>query len=102
VKEDEFNQPATMYGCNKLYCEQLRALLLGALQATLGRTVSRIDFRCVRFPGLISAVTVPSGGTFDYAPEMIHAPRRGSRTTASSAPTRGSRSWRCPMASRRF
>jgi nucleoside-diphosphate-sugar epimerase len=27
----------------------------------------------VRFPGLISAVTVPSGGTSDYAPEMIHA-----------------------------
>ena len=32
-----------------------------------------IDFRCVRFPGLISAVTVPSGGTSDYASEMIHA-----------------------------
>src|SRR5262249_46520993 len=25
------------------------------------------------FPGLISAVTLPSGGTSDYAPEMIHA-----------------------------
>src|SRR5207237_2285142 len=30
-------------------------------------------FRGIRFPGLISAVTVPSGGTSDYAPEMIHA-----------------------------
>ncbi|MEZ5287170.1 MAG: hypothetical protein R2712_20685 [Vicinamibacterales bacterium] len=29
------------------------------------------------FPGLISAVTVPSGGTSDYAPEMIHAAARG-------------------------
>src|SRR6185436_1032928 len=37
----------------------------------------RVDFRCVRFPGLISAVTVPSGGTSDYAPEMIHAAARG-------------------------
>ena len=27
----------------------------------------------MRFPGLISAETVPSGGTSDYAPEMIHA-----------------------------
>ena len=36
----------------------------------------RIDFRCVRFPGLISAVTVPSGGTSDYASEMIHAAAR--------------------------
>jgi nucleoside-diphosphate-sugar epimerase len=37
----------------------------------------RIDFRCVRFPGLISAVTMPSGGTSDYASEMIHAAARG-------------------------
>src|SRR5262249_12524809 len=36
-----------------------------------------VDFRCVRFPGLISAVTVPSGGTSDYAPEMIHAAAKG-------------------------
>ena len=31
----------------------------------------------MRFPGLISAVTTPSGGTSDYAPEMIHAAARG-------------------------
>ena len=37
----------------------------------------RVDFRCVRFPGLISAMTVPSGGTSDYAPEMIHAAAQG-------------------------
>ena len=29
------------------------------------------------FPGLISAVTVPSGGTSDYAPEMLHAAAQG-------------------------
>jgi threonine 3-dehydrogenase len=55
----------------------------------------------VRFPGLISAMTVPSGGTSDYAPEMIHAAARGERTRASCGPTRASRSWRCPTASRR-
>src|SRR5207237_2946786 len=27
----------------------------------------------IRFPGLISSVTTPSGGTSDYASEMIHA-----------------------------
>ena len=37
----------------------------------------RVDFRAARFPGLISAVTVPSGGTSDYASEMIHAAARG-------------------------
>ena len=31
---------------------------------------------CV-FPGLISAFTVPTGGTSDYAPEMIHAAAQG-------------------------
>jgi len=36
----------------------------------------RVDFRCVRFPGLISAATMPSGGTSDYASEMIHAAAR--------------------------
>jgi nucleoside-diphosphate-sugar epimerase len=36
-----------------------------------------VDFRCVRFPGLISASTVPSGGTSDYAPEMLHAAAEG-------------------------
>ncbi len=35
--------------------------------------IARVDFRAVRFPGLISALTLPSGGTSDYAPEMIHA-----------------------------
>jgi len=39
----------------------------------------RVDFRCVRFPGLISAVTVPAGGTSDYAPEMIHCAAKGER-----------------------
>jgi nucleoside-diphosphate-sugar epimerase len=78
VKEDEWNQPATMYGCNKLYCE-----LLGSYYAKRYKQLAaepsccKIDFRCVRFPGLISAVTVPSGGTSDYAPEMIHAAARG-------------------------
>ena len=73
-REDEYAHPTTMYGCNKLYCEQLGALLRAALQAAVGRRdCARVDFRCVRFPGLISAVTVPSGGTSDYAPEMIHA-----------------------------
>ena len=32
----------------------------------------KIDFRCIRFPGIISANTLPTGGTSDYVPEMIH------------------------------
>ena len=33
VKEDEWTHPTTMYGCNKLYCEQLGHVLRAALQA---------------------------------------------------------------------
>lgn len=78
VPEDRFTEPRTMYGCNKLYCE-----LLGHYYAHHYKQLSaepqsgRVDFRGVRFPGLISAVTVPSGGTSDYAPEMIHAAAKG-------------------------
>src|SRR5205823_14515812 len=46
-------------------------------QLSADAAVRRVDFRCVRFPGLISALTVPSGGTSDYAPEMIHAAANG-------------------------
>ncbi len=78
VREDEWAFPATMYGCNKLYCEQLgRYYARYYKQLAAERTSGRVDFRSVRFPGLISAQTVPSGGTSDYAPEMMHAAAEG-------------------------
>ena len=74
VKEDDFNQPTTMYGANKLYCEHLgRYFGQHYKQLAAGPPSGKVDFRCIRFPGLISAETMPSGGTSDYAPEMIHA-----------------------------
>ena len=78
VREDEWNVPTTMYGCNKLYCEHLgRYYARHYKQLSADPTAGRVDFRCVRFPGLISGLTSPSGGTSDYAPEMIHAAARG-------------------------
>lgn len=78
VREDEWASPTTMYGCNKLYCEQLgRYYSRHYKQLAPKASSGLVDFRAVRFPGLISAVTVPSGGTSDYAPEMIHAAARG-------------------------
>ena len=78
VKEDEWTHPTTMYGCNKLYCEQLGHYYARHYKQLAAETASgRVDFRCVRFPGLISGLTVPSGGTSDYAPEMIHAAAKG-------------------------
>lgn len=78
VPEDLYLHPTTMYGCNKLYCEMLGDYYARHYKQLAAETQSgKVDFRCVRFPGLISALTVPSGGTSDYAPEMIHAAARG-------------------------
>lgn len=78
VRETDFNFPTTMYGCNKLYCEQLgRYYTFHYRQLAAERNGSGVDFRAIRFPGLISADTVPAGGTSDYAPEMIHAAAQG-------------------------
>ncbi len=78
VTEEQFLEPITMYGCNKLYCEHLGRYFMrhyrsvGAVSAN-----ARLDFRALRFPGLISADTVPSGGTSDYGPEMLHHAAQG-------------------------
>ena len=74
VKEHEWNTPHTMYGCNKLYCEKLGTYyshFYGQHHLDPQPPVM-CDFRAIRFPGLISAYTVPSGGTSDYGPEMLH------------------------------
>jgi threonine 3-dehydrogenase len=77
VREWEWNYPRTMYGCNKLYCEQLGTYYSRHYRQLAAERPVMLDFRCVRFPGLISAFTVPSGGTSDYGPEMLHAAAKG-------------------------
>lgn len=69
VAEDERLDPRTIYGAQKLYVERLGA--------AMERTEPGLDFRAARFPGLISADTLPQGGTSDWAPELIHAAARG-------------------------
>jgi nucleoside-diphosphate-sugar epimerase len=76
VREDDWNTPRTMYGCNKLYCEHLGRYYARHYKQLAADTTRRVDFRCLRFPGLMSAITVPAGGTSDYAPEMLHAAAR--------------------------
>lgn len=78
VGEDQFLTPTTMYGVNKLACEHLgRYYNFHYRQLAADRDHFHVDFRSLRFPGLISAFTVPSGGTSDYAPEMLHAAAKG-------------------------
>lgn len=77
VREWEWNYPTTMYGCNKLYCEMLGTYFSSYYRQLASERPQMLDFRCVRFPGLISAFTIPSGGTSDYGPEMLHAAAKG-------------------------
>ena len=77
VKEEEYRHPFTMYGCTKLYCEELGRYYARHYKQLSAGAQSMVDFRAVRFPGLISAATRPSGGTSDYAPDMLHAAARG-------------------------
>jgi threonine 3-dehydrogenase len=79
VKEDQHNTPHTMYGCNKLYCEKLGIYYSRFNgQKHLDEDPPHfLDFRAIRFPGLISAFTLPSGGTSDFGPEMLHAAAQG-------------------------
>jgi nucleoside-diphosphate-sugar epimerase len=73
VREWEWNYPTTMYGCNKLYCEMLGIYFSQYYRQLAADRPVTLDFRALRFPGLISVFTVPSGGTSDYGPEMLHA-----------------------------
>ncbi|MGX4670841.1 L-threonine 3-dehydrogenase [Cerasibacillus sp. JNUCC 74] len=61
--QDTLQRPTTMYGVNKV---------AGELLADYYYTRFGVDTRGVRFPGLISYVTLPGGGTTDYAVEMYY------------------------------
>ncbi|PUB13033.1 L-threonine 3-dehydrogenase [Paenisporosarcina sp. OV554] len=61
--QDTLQRPTTMYGVNKVAGE----LLCDYYYQKLG-----VDTRGVRFPGLISYVTPPGGGTTDYAVDIYY------------------------------
>lgn len=71
--QDTIQRPTTMYGVNKVSGE----LLCDYYFHKFG-----VDTRGVRFPGLISYVAPPGGGTTDYAVEIYYeAIRRGAYTS---------------------
>ncbi len=77
VKEDRFLNSITMYGINKLYCENLGAYFSDHFRMLSPEPELKIDFRSMRLPGVISTETLPTGGTSDFAPEIIHAAAQG-------------------------
>ncbi|MBA4601783.1 L-threonine 3-dehydrogenase [Thermoactinomyces mirandus] len=77
--QDTIQRPTTMYGVNKVSGE----LLCDYYYHKFG-----VDTRGVRFPGLISYVTPPGGGTTDYAVEIYYeAIKKGSYTSYIAAGT---------------
>lgn len=77
AREDEFLAPTTMYGNNKFAIECLGNYYSRHYKQLAEEKSTMLDFRALRFPGLISAFTVPTGGTSDYGPEMLHAAAKG-------------------------
>lgn len=68
--QDTIQRPGTIYGVSKVTTE----LLSDWFFRKYG-----VDTRSVRFPGLISYVTPPGGGTTDYAVDIYYAAVRGEK-----------------------
>jgi nucleoside-diphosphate-sugar epimerase len=77
VVEEAWLAPITIYGCTKLHGEHLGRYYARHYRQLAAAGPSGVDFRAIRLPGLLSAFTAPSGGTSDYAAEMVHAAARG-------------------------
>ncbi|MBN8199983.1 MULTISPECIES: L-threonine 3-dehydrogenase [Bacillaceae] len=71
--QDTIHRPTTMYGVNKVAGE----LLSDYYYYKFG-----VDTRGLRFPGLISYVTPPGGGTTDYAVEIYYEAIKNGRYTS--------------------
>ncbi|MBH8602355.1 L-threonine 3-dehydrogenase [Thermoactinomyces sp. CICC 23799] len=75
--QDTIQRPTTMYGVNKVSGE----LLCDYYYHKFG-----VDTRSVRFPGLISYVAPPGGGTTDYAVEIYYEALKKKAYTSYIAP----------------
>lgn len=68
--QDTIQRPITIYGVSKVTTELL---------SDYYRKKYGVDTRSVRFPGLISYVTPPGGGTTDYAVDIYYSAVKGEK-----------------------
>jgi nucleoside-diphosphate-sugar epimerase len=96
--EEQFLVPITMYGCNKLYCEHLGRYFMRHYRSRRRGVGQRpLDFRALRFPGLISADTVPDRRHERLRPRDAPRRRAGEAVRVLRGPGgAASRSWPCP------
>lgn len=74
--QDTIQRPKTMYGVTKVS---------GELLSDYYFTRFGVDTRSVRFPGLISYITPPGGGTTDYAVDIYYSAAKGEKFTCPIA-----------------
>ncbi len=75
--QDTIQRPRSMYGVSKVAMELL---------SDYYHTKYGVDTRSVRFPGLISNVTLPGGGTTDYAVDVYYSAVKGEEFVCPIAP----------------
>lgn len=75
--QDTIQRPTSMYGVTKVATELLSDYYFHKYG---------VDTRSVRFPGLISYMTPPGGGTTDYAVEIFYAAVKGEEFVCPIAP----------------
>lgn len=75
--QDTVQRPRTIYGVSKVTTE----LISDYYFSKYG-----VDTRSVRFPGLISYVTPPGGGTTDYAVDIYYSAVKGEKFICPIAP----------------
>lgn len=68
--QDTIQRPRTMYGISKVTTEMLSDYYF---------LKYGVDTRAVRFPGIISNVTPPGGGTTDYAVDIYYSAVKGEK-----------------------